>query len=327
MPLERRAEGPRSKARGATLIQPKRDPNPGPKGPRPLGRRDRGAGRGRSGGTAAGIDRRSPRPSEAKLSTESNARRSDGTSGGRRESAARVGGGQTQPRRGGHRRHDQRTTRTSLRASRREDSSETVGGALDAESRAAGENTQAERGQAAVGHPDGDGSAGAASFARSAAVDLRSVVQRVELRISAGAQCARRGTRGAGVRPRRSGLGGGSRHRPVFRSRSPRHSDAPGRASDSGQEGVAVDRAIPAGGRAGGRGGGRQRGGHAARRAVVSVCWRTSTWTRSIGNSRAGGCAFVAMPTTATFMWAARRRRSGCSRGSGTGSRRSCDCK
>ena len=89
MPLERRAEGPRSKARGATLIQPKRDPNPGPKGPRPVGRRDRGAGRGRSGGTAAGIDRRSPRPSEAKLSTESNARRSDGTSGGRREPAAR----------------------------------------------------------------------------------------------------------------------------------------------------------------------------------------------------------------------------------------------
>ena len=112
------------------------------------------------------------RPSEARLSTESDVRRSDGTSGGRREPAARAGGGKTQRRRGGDRRHDHGSTRIPLSTSRRENPGEARGGRLVAKPCAAGRDTEAERGQAAAGHPDGDGPAAAASVAASTDADL-----------------------------------------------------------------------------------------------------------------------------------------------------------
>ena len=47
-----------------------------------------------------------------------------------------------------------------------------VSGSWAPRPRAAGRDTKAERGQAAVGHPDGDGPAGAASIAASIDADL-----------------------------------------------------------------------------------------------------------------------------------------------------------
>ena len=135
--------------------------------------------------------RAEPRPAEArgrvaKLSTESDARRSDGRGGRREELGAGAGGGTTQPGRGGDRSDDRRRTRSSLAAPRREDAGETRGRAMDAESREAGGHPEAERGGASARHTDGDGSGGAASLAASVATDFRSAVQRVKLRFSSG---------------------------------------------------------------------------------------------------------------------------------------------
>ena len=137
------------------------------------------------------------RASVARLSTESDARRSDGPRGRRAELGAGAGGGQTQPRRGWDRSDDRRRTRSSLAAPRREDAGETRGRAMDAEPRKAGGDPEAERGDASAWHTDGDGSDGTASIAASVATDFRSSIQRVKLRFSSEAQRARRRTSGA----------------------------------------------------------------------------------------------------------------------------------
>ena len=167
MPLERRAEGPRSQARGATDIAPNRFPGvPGrevlPRRGNETGSRPRQKRCSRGGPTPVGA-----RVGVAKLLTESDARRSDGRGGHRREPGAGAGGGKTQPWRGRDRSDDRRRTRSSLAAPRCEDAGETAGRALDAEPREAGGNPEAERGAASARHTDGDGSGGAASLAAS----------------------------------------------------------------------------------------------------------------------------------------------------------------
>ena len=116
------------------------------------------------------------RRSSARLIEESNARRTDGTGGRRGEPRTGSAGGETQAGRGGDRQDDDRRTRTSLSPSRHGDSSETRVRALDAESRKAGRDTEAERGEATAWDTDGNRSAGAASVAASSAADLRSAV-------------------------------------------------------------------------------------------------------------------------------------------------------
>ena len=171
MPLERRAEGPRSKARGATDTALDRFPGVPGREVLPPPPKKKKEGKGNETGSRPQQKRWSrgePRPvgagvRVAKLPTESNARRSDGRGGRREELGAGAGSGQTQPRRGGDRSDDRRRTRSSLAAPWREGPSETRGRAMDAEPRAAGGHPEAERGDASARHTDGDGSDGAAS--------------------------------------------------------------------------------------------------------------------------------------------------------------------
>src|SRR5208283_4890897 len=151
------------------------------------------------------------------------------------------------------------------------DPSEAAGGGLGSDSGEAGRDTEAERRDKDAGDTDGDGSADSADAVTGADTDLRSAVQRAQLRISTGAQRTGRYARRAAVCAGREGLGGGYRHHEVLRSRQSRYSDGPDRASDPGQEGVGVDWEIPAAGRDGGRAGENRRGGHTARRAAVTA--------------------------------------------------------
>src|SRR5207248_3956378 len=96
---------------------------------------------------------------------------------------------------------------------------------LCSEAREAGRDTQAERRHANVGYSDGTGSVYSADDVADADADLRSTIQRAQLRIPTGAQRTGRRQSRTEVRAGRKGLGGGYRHHKVLRPCEPRHSD------------------------------------------------------------------------------------------------------
>jgi len=96
---------------------------------------------------------------------------------------------------------------------------EAVGGNLCSESRKAGGNTQTERRHANAGDSDGTGSVDSADDVAGADTDLRSAVQRAQLRIPTGAQCA--GCRASAQKYAQEGKTGcGYRHHKVLRPTS-----------------------------------------------------------------------------------------------------------
>src|SRR6266404_3817176 len=210
-------------------------------------------------------------PDSANLSTEGNVRDGDGSCGGRRELHASGGGGETQPGGGGYGSDDHGGTRTASASELVDSQRQTLEGGLRSEPREAGRDTEAERGHADAGNPDGTGSVYTAVAVASADAGLRSAIQRAQLWVSAGAQRTGRRASRTAICAGREGLGGGYRHQQVLRPRQSRHSDGTNREGDPGQTGVAVDWEVPAAGYDGGRVGGGQRGGDAARRTAVSA--------------------------------------------------------
>ncbi len=211
------------------------------------------------------------RPNFADHLKESDVRATDGRGGRGREPEASAGSGERQPGSAGDRPDEDDTTGETSSGALGQDPSEAAGRGLGAESGEAGRDTEAKRRDEETGNTDGGGSNDSADVAASADTDLRTVVQRAQLWISTGAQrtgrCASRTEICAG----REGLGGGFRHHEVLRPSQSRHTDGTDREGDPGQTGVAFDREVPAAGSDGGRDGGSQRGGHAARRAVVAA--------------------------------------------------------
>src|ERR1035438_4584265 len=177
-------------------------------------------------------------------------------------------GGKTQPGSGGDRPDDNEGTGESSSGALGEDSSEAVGGNLYSEPCKEGRNTQAERWHKDAGNPDGTGSVHSADVDAGADTDLRSAIQRVELRISTGAKRTGRRASRTEVCAGREGLGGGYRYHEVLRPRQSRHSDGPDRQRDPGQTGVGADREVPAAGSDGGGGSDSQRGRDAPTRAA-----------------------------------------------------------
>src|ERR1022692_4695963 len=155
----------------------------------------------------------------ANLPKESDVREPDGRSRYGRKPGASFGSGDAEQRRGGDRPDDDEGTGEASSGALGEDSGEAVGRDLRSNSRKTGRDTQAERRHEDVGDPDGTGSVYSADDAAGADADLRSKVQRVELRISTGAQGTGRRASRTEVRAGREGLGGGYRHHEVLRSR------------------------------------------------------------------------------------------------------------
>src|ERR1022692_2385739 len=207
----------------------------------------------------------------ANLPKESDVREPDGRSRYGRKPGASFGSGDAEQRRGGDRPDDDEGTGETSSGALGKDSSEAAGGDLRPEPRKEGRNTQAERRHEDVGNPDGTRTVHSADAVAGADADLRSHVQRVELRISTGAKRTGRRASRTEVCAGREGVGGGYRHHEVLRPRQSRYSDGPDRQRDPGQTGVRADWEVPAAGSDGGGGSDSQRGRDAARWPVVSA--------------------------------------------------------
>src|SRR6266700_4541797 len=207
----------------------------------------------------------------ANLPKESDVREPDGRGRYGRKPFAGFGSGDAKQRRSGDRPDDDEGTGEASSGALGKDSGEATGRDLRSEPCKAGGNTQAERRHEDVGNPDGTGSVHSAEVVAGADADLRSQVQRVELRISTGAQGTRRRASRTEVRAGGEGLGGGYRYHKVLRPCQSRHPDGPDRQCDPGQTGVGADREISAAGRNGGGGSDSQRGGNAAGRSAFST--------------------------------------------------------
>src|SRR5688572_1243560 len=267
MRLERRAEEPRNGAREGTGGRSKKRARITGATTTVANPERRGTKRcSRSQPPAAGRCRYS-----ADLSTERNVREADGSSRGRRELPAGAGGGETQPGSSGNRSNDYGATGAASSSELVDTPRQTAEGYLCPEPSEAGRDTEAERGHADVRNPDGTGSVHPAVATASADTDLRTGIQRAQLRVSARTERAGRGASRTAVCAGREGLGGGHRHHEVLRPRQPRHTDGPGRERDPGQTSVAIDGEVPAAGSNGGRVGGGQRGRDAARWPVVTA--------------------------------------------------------
>src|SRR6266700_2127745 len=177
----------------------------------------------------------------ANLPKESDVREPDGRGRYGRKPFAGFGSGDAKQRRSRDRPDDDEGTGEASSGALGKDSGEATGRDLRSEPCKAGGNTQAERRHEDVGNPDGTGSVHSADVVAGADADLRSQVQRVELRISTGAQGTRRRASRTEVRAGGEGLGGGA------------------------------DREISAAGRNGGGGSDSQRGGNAAGRSAFST--------------------------------------------------------
>src|ERR1019366_3212862 len=241
MRLERRAEGLKNGAKeGTGTVQ--RDPSGGEHQLRlPLRpcRRQKRCSRGEP--KAMDLRHRF-----ANLPKESDVREPDGRSCNGRELRAGFGCGKTQQRGGGDRPDDDEGTGEASSGALGKDSGEAVGGNLCYKPCEEGRNTQNERWQKDAGNPDGTGSLHSADGVAGADADLRSAIQRVELRIPTGAK--RTGCRSSRteVCAGREELGGGYRYHKVLRPRQSRHSDGPDRQRDPGQAGVGTDWEVPA---------------------------------------------------------------------------------
>src|ERR1035438_7766178 len=120
----------------------------------------------------------------AKLPKESDVREPDGRSSYGRKPFAGFGSGDAKQRGGGDRPDDDRGTGEASSGALGKDTSEAVGGNLRSEPREEGRDTQAERRDKDVRNPDGTGSVHSADVVADSDADLRSGVQRAQLRIS-----------------------------------------------------------------------------------------------------------------------------------------------
>src|SRR6266568_9034392 len=118
----------------------------------------------------------------ANLPKESDVREPDGRGRNGRELCAGAGGGKTQSGGGGDRPDDDEGAGESSSDALVKDPGEAAGGNLCSEPRKAGRNTQAERRHANAGDSDGTGSAHPADDVAGADADLRSTIQRAQLR-------------------------------------------------------------------------------------------------------------------------------------------------
>src|SRR5262249_53487012 len=157
------------------------------------------------------------------LSTESNVRESDGKCGDGRELPTGVAGGKAQSRSSGDRPDEHRSIGSTPSSELVDSEREATEGELRSDARQAGRNTEAERREENVGYPDGTGPVHPAAVAASDDADLRSALQRAQLRISAGAQCTGRRASRTAVRAEGEGMGGGHRHHQILRPRQSRH--------------------------------------------------------------------------------------------------------
>ena len=233
-----------------------------------------------------------------------------------------LAGGQTQQRRGGHRPDDDGTTARPYSSALGKHPSQTAGGTYVPSPVRRVEIPKPNGGNTDAGHPDGAGSVDTANALAGAATDIRSDLQRAQLRIPTGAGSARRGASSA-KRTSKSGkdwvvdmdiskffdrvnhdilmnrIGQTIRDKRVLRL-----------IGNYLRAGVMIEGVVVASEE------GTPQGGPSRR------CWPTSIWTRWTRNWNGGDWHSAATPMTATSTWAVNGRRNECWPASRSGSRR-----